>query len=431
MHVEGTLLEPKWDIVVRPSEQWFSNSIMLLPPIEKATDLSSLVYNDVEQDHACYPGPLARFIVVHVQEENCAGLIYVVQHSVIDAILISLFLEDLDATLNSTKLKLLIPYKAWADSYYNLQYSITAKVSVNWHVSRLRAISKNVAALFPVQRAPKWFKGCSEGWIDASGKLGPPRKLLTAGSPGLKGITRPTTLKDIRLLKVQHKIHPSQIVRAALANVLVMHTKQPYALFAYVHGGRTWPFMSDWQIASMPAAMDVNGPTIDVTVDRVFVDRQEKVLQILECLQKEQSLLNRYSSVPLNQIISTLNQKQKPLEEPECYEDANCLPRFDEEGKDCDFLIEVIKRMFFNWLPHSYAALDYKRLQNMQLESRADCGCQWNCVMLDETTLSVHLTWDDAQLRFDEMDNMLAEVLKVAELFATSVNWDKKIEELL
>lgn len=64
------------------------------PPI-----LKRLLWNDPRYDFAAYPGPMFRAVVTHVKEENCAGLVYMVQHSVFDGISLEFFLQDLDALL--------------------------------------------------------------------------------------------------------------------------------------------------------------------------------------------------------------------------------------------------------------------------------------------------------------------------------------------
>ena len=136
---------------------WFSHCITFVDPVKTAKDLSTLVYNDPKLDYAAYPGPLFRFVITHIHDENCAGLVYMAQHSVFDGVSLPLFIEDLNTLLvsPSSMLKPHVPYKAWVDNYYNLQDSSIANSHVSWQVQRLRGISKSAATLFPVQRAPE------------------------------------------------------------------------------------------------------------------------------------------------------------------------------------------------------------------------------------------------------------------------------------
>lgn len=91
-------------IVLRPSSTWFQHCITTLDePIDTAADLKRLLSNDPQYDFAAYPGPMFRAVVTHVREENCAGLVYMIQHSVFDGISLEFFLQDFDALLVAGK----------------------------------------------------------------------------------------------------------------------------------------------------------------------------------------------------------------------------------------------------------------------------------------------------------------------------------------
>jgi len=395
-------------LTMRPSAKWFSHCITFVDPVETAEDLRTLVYNDPKLDYAAFPGPLFRFVITHIKDENCAGLVYMGQHSVFDGVSLPLFIEDLNTLLVSpaAALKPHVPYKAWADSYYNGQDSVMAHTHVAWQAQRLRGISSNPATLFPIQRAPEWFKGSSIGWIDSkTGKPGQPRKSLDANPTGAKGLFIQGKLPDIQALKVQHGIEGSQIVKAALAVVTTKHTKQEYALFGETQAGRTWPFLLPWQVERMPLAMDVDGPAVQGTVNRIPVNSEETVLSMLSRLQAEQLNLNKHAYAPRHHLIAALER--------------------EKEGEGA-FLKDAFKRQIFNWLPIPQS-WEFKGLRKVQIESRTDCGLLWNFVMVDRTTTMVNPTWDDAQLRKSEVEEMAREILRVAEEFATIGNWGMKV----
>jgi acyl-CoA synthetase (AMP-forming)/AMP-acid ligase II/aryl carrier-like protein len=272
-------------LTIRPSAKWFSHCITFVDPI------NTLAYNDPKLDYAAFPGPLFRFVITHIRDENCAGLVYIAQHSVFDGVSLPLFIEDLNTLLVSPAavLKPHVPYKAWADNYYNLQDSAIAHTHVAWQARRLQGISSNPETLFPIQQAPEWFKGSSIGWIDSrTGLPGAPRKSLDAEPIGVKGLFIQGKLPDIQALKMQHGIEGSQIVKAALAVVTTKYTKQEYALFGQAQAGRTWPFLLPWQAERMPPAMDVDGPAVQGTINRIPVNYDETVLSMLSRLQAEQ-----------------------------------------------------------------------------------------------------------------------------------------------
>jgi len=196
-------------ITVRLSQTWFSHCITLLPAISSPELLDGVAYNDPNLDYTCFPGPLFRAVLVPITNSDDIGLIYQVQHSLFDAISLSLFIEDLDALLSKpdTVLKPHVPYKAWADYYYNLSSSHLATASVNWQASRLKGISLHPKTLFLVQRAKGWSKGSSQGWIDPTTSLpGGSRPSLDAHQIGITGIKESAQLLDIQALIIEHGI---------------------------------------------------------------------------------------------------------------------------------------------------------------------------------------------------------------------------------
>jgi len=61
---------------------------------------------------------------LRVDEEDCVGLVYMIQHSNFDALSYEMFLEDLDPHLLNVKAPLTprALYKSWEDSFYNLRH---------------------------------------------------------------------------------------------------------------------------------------------------------------------------------------------------------------------------------------------------------------------------------------------------------------------
>ena len=51
--------------------------------------------------------------------------------------------------------------------------------------------------------------------------------------------------------------------------------------------------------------------------------------------------------------------------------------------------------------------------------------------MMDQTTLKMNPTWDDAQLRRVEIEEMMNGILRVAEAFAKEENWVKTISQIV
>jgi hypothetical protein len=290
-----------------------------------------------------------------------------------------------------------------------------ATASVNWQASRLKGISSQPKTLFPTQRAKGWFKGSSQGWINLTTSLpGGPRPSLDVHPIGITGIKGSAQLTDIQALKIEHGIETSQVVKAALAIMTTRRTGQTEALFGQSQAGRSWPFMLDWQIERIPPAMDIDGPLLQRTLNRISISPSSTIIDLLESLQSEQQLLNKHAYAPLNALVAALDKG------------------IEGEGA---FMSDAYQRHIFNWLPTHNGELGdgygLKKLKNVQIEATDDLGLLWNCVMLDRETVQIHPTWDDAQLRQVEVKGMLDEILDIAEKLSRKENWSKRLEEVV
>lgn len=392
-------------IIIQPNKEWFNNCITVVDPVETAEDLKRLLWNDREHDCATAPGPLFKVALTHITDQGCAGLICVAQHSVFDGISLSYFFEDLDALLNCksrSSLAKRIPFKAWIDSEYNLRNSVLARKSVDWHAKRLTGLHSKNACLFPAQRAPEWFHGDSNGWIDVStGKSGPDRKPLSTNEEGVLGISEVCNLPHIPKLKQEHGVEPSTLLKAALAMMNSKSTCQSTALMAQHQAARSWPYLQDWQAAHLPSAMEVNGPTVQTAVLAVDLKEGESVLGYLQRLESEQAMITQHALAPFGDVVAKLNENQ--------YGDG-------------DVMREVTRRQIFNWLPR---APSYDRLKRIQHVSRTDLGLLWDCVQLDPARVQVSLIWDDAQVTPSEARDMLASLMDFATVLGDEASWAK------
>lgn len=466
-------------VVLRPSSTWFHHCITILDkPIDTAADLKRLLWNDPQYDFAAYPGPMFRAVVTHVREENCAGLVYMIQHSVFDGISLEFFLQDLDALLvadnntatsSSSLIPQRVPFRAWIESEFQLRNSLAAQTSVQWHVNRLRGIHSHHAALFPRQKAPEWFKGDSTGWIDEStGKPGPERKLASSEEKenqkeeanGVTGLSQNISLPDMQHLKHTHGIDASTVMKAALALLNTKLTGHKVALFAeYFAARNSWPHLPEWMSRVLPEPMEVDGPTVQKVVVAIEVPltggAKEKegeegegngssVLGFLIKLQKEQDLMKKYVHAPFRDVIDGLD-------------DNNTTTTNDARENDAETTLSISRRQIFNWLPpppppSSSSSQQNHHLSKIQQISRTDCGLLWNFIQLPPTTKSTptknHTTknhntendknehavkiqimpsWDDAQLTCREVSSWMEELGDLAKGISKRENWGRGV----
>ncbi|GAB7364539.1 hypothetical protein MBLNU230_g5346t1 [Neophaeotheca triangularis] len=399
-------------VIVRPSEKLWKHCIIVAEPVDTAEDLKRLLWNNQQYDFAAFPSPLFRVALAHVKEENCAGIVYMAQHSTFDGISLPFFLEDLDALISGKDVASLaqrVPFKAWIDSEYMLRHSQSSKLAVDWNVSRLRGCGTKKNCLFPKQRAPEWFKGDSTAWLDLStGKPGPSRTSLTPGGDGVTGLSNTCDLPDTQTLKQKHGIDTSTVMEVALALLNTKLTGGDTALFAQYQASRTWPHLQEWQISRLPPAMEVDGPMVQAIVVAIKTTGHDSVLELLQKAQTEQGELTANAHAPFDDVVAQLNS--------------------DGSG-DGDVMVDALRRQIFNWLPSSRLG-DFQSLRKIQQVSRTDVGILWNVMQLSATQVAVMPSWDDAQLTPSEVEDMLAEVIRLAEALASEANWRSDLGEL-
>lgn len=407
IHLDGKA----YHIVVRPSAKFFDACITTVEDPETSNNLNMLAFNDMEIDYAADPGSLFKVLLTHVKDENRAGMVYMVQHSIFDGISLPLFLQDIDASLceqTSDSPPQRFPYKAWADSYDALSTSKSILHSVDWHVERLAnaQIHKRPEALFPFQRASEWFKGDASGWKD-----GVTRQSLDAEPSGVRGLNKQCFLPGASNLRKTHGVETPQVLKAALAILNHKQTRSPVALFAQYQAARTWPGLLDWQIAQLPSAMDVCGPTVQVVVNAIEINPAQTVADMLKDLQAQQSQLNKHAIAPFDQIIERLNAH--------------------ESGPGAgDFMREVWRRQILNWLPPD-EGVQLKCLNKVQQISRIDVGLLWNVLAVGHEEIQVMPSWDDAQLRKAEVEDLTEDLIRLARWLVLERNCAETISNTL
>lgn len=396
-------------VIVRPIDTFFSQFISVVAAVPNSKALVDFEYDNLKVDFAADPGPMLRIFVMDIEDESCAGIVCIGQHSVFDITSMHRWSEDLDVALSNPNTELMqhVPYQLWAEHYYNLRHSHNAKQSIAWNAERLRDIGEHREALFPVARVPGWFKGNTEGWIDVeTGKLGQHRPMLDK-CDGVEGKYHTITLQDATELKSKFGIEIPQVLKAALAVVNTRHTGSDIALFGQYQAGRSWPFLPHWHASRMPEAMQIDGPTIQLVALSILLQRNDQVLDLLQKLQAEQAGINEHCHAPYFDLMAKLN----------------------EQGTGCGNMMEdILRRQIFNWLPA--APTEYESLETTSVVSRSSLGLLWDCSMSNQGEVVVHLTWDGAQLEGVEVENLLKEFGMVSEQLANRDNWEKSIGEL-
>ena len=396
-------------VVMKPNSNWHKIAIGEGFEVDKPEELRTL---RKDTDYVAYPGPLFRMMLVNIKGTGTAGIVYYGNHSVFDALSISLWLEDLDAALHSEN-ALPAPhadFRVFARRYHDFRASISARESCAFHHDRLRGISRCRQALWPPRRAPQWFKGNDEGWVHTNGSPGnrEERKSLNGSNGlGVRGINGSVMLPSLAQMKKAYGIPAQIVMKAALALLNIHCTRQRQAIFSEPEAGREWPPSSYSEEEDLPNPMDIPGPTLEIVLNRIFVDPEEDLQSFLRSLQGQQQELLKHARAPIREIEALLAAEED-------------LPG-DALNDD------IIRRQGFNWLPSTNTQFRYGNIRQIQVDSWSDLGLRWNCIQVDAQTVAVNASFDDAQLRAAEVEKAVDELLEAARWVADTENLERKL----
>ncbi|KAL8811629.1 MAG: hypothetical protein Q9200_001657 [Gallowayella weberi] len=396
-------------IILRSNHRWQQLAISEGHEVDNPDDLKTLHFNDNTRTYATPPGPLFKIMIVAVRSTNAAGLIFTGHHSTFDASSLALWFEDLDIALRTHRPpKAHADFKLFAKSRYRYIDSPNANEAVKFHVSRLKGYTNYRSALFPPQRAPQFFRGDDSGWRHIDGTPGKAceRRILDSDPQGWAGISSSITLPSLPQIKSRYGITANIVFNAAVAIQNIHHTNSSQAFFGQAEAARAWPSLTGSPDPALPNTMDIAGPTWEGVINRIHLDRSQKLLAFLEQLQQEQRLLTKYAQAPFFAIEAAL--ASSPF--------SSKPPMMEHELFD-----SVYRRQFFNWLPPSHAS--YTRLEGLQSEGGADTALQWNFQYVDgkKGVVGVNAAYDDCQLRSVEVKRWIEEVFEAAEWICASV----------
>ncbi|KAL8804138.1 MAG: hypothetical protein Q9182_002772 [Xanthomendoza sp. 2 TL-2023] len=392
-------------IILRPNHRWQQVAISQGYEVDNPEDLKRLQFNDNDRVYATPPGPLFKIMIVAVRSTDAAGLIFTGHHSTYDASSLAMWFEDLDTALRTHRPpKAHADFKLFAKSRYRYIDSSNANEAVNFHVSRLKGYTNYRSALFPPQRAPQFFHGDDSEWRHVDGTPGKAseRQILDSDPQGWAGISSSITLPALSKIKLVYGITANIVFKAAVAIQNIHHTNSSQAFFGQTEAARAWPCPTGSPDPALPNTMDIAGPTWQGVINRIHIDRSQKILPFLEQLHGEQRLLTKYAQAPFLAIEAALTSSSPPMIDHELYN-------------------SVFRRQCFNWLPPLHAA--HTRLKQVQVVGGGDIGLHWNFrhVDVEKGVVGVNVGYDDCQLRSVEVKQWIEEVFEAVEWICAGV----------
>ena len=210
-------------VIIRPSSRWFELAITNAESVGDLEDLRTLELSRREHENITSSTvPLFHITVSFVESQGSAAFIVYGNHSVFDAISISMFQEDLQSLLinESAVIPPRTSYSIFANAYYSHRASVQSQISLKHHVSRLRGIGKLRDALWPTSCSSQMLEG--EGTSHRHDESSPQKscdRILFEGSmsQGVKGFTRRAKVTPMGKLQSEHKVSHAVVIKAAVA----------------------------------------------------------------------------------------------------------------------------------------------------------------------------------------------------------------------
>ncbi|KOC13993.1 AMP-binding enzyme family protein [Aspergillus flavus AF70] len=397
-------------LVMHPSENWMKLQVMDGGTVKDINSVETYKLNDPDFDHIDGKGPLFRATILSVENPSVVGLVMHLHHLIFDAHILLRWFEDLKDLLNhKDQLLDFHPYRDYIADYQGNRTGKAARRAVDFHVNRIRGVSSATDALWPRQIAPHWLKGDNQGWVHSDNTPGHPseRPLLDGDkSIGTKGITRAVHVPKISELQHKFAITPPIIAKCACALINVRMTGAKEAIFGLVESGRTWPAADDSHPNNKGIdILEVDGPTINQCLSRTTITPDERAIQLLSRMSKEQDDIVSNIYAPLDEICRKLD---------------------DSDSKS---FLDILFRQSLNWRMGGYKEHASDPIKVIENISRSDFGLFWLPGMMEGDLFRLNVKYDDAQLRAADVYNVMTEFLCAVAWLCDPGNLDKPVSQ--
>lgn len=420
-------------LIMAATDAWFKHQILDGEQIDRAEDLLTHKLNDSAWDFVSPAGPLLKATVLPIRDSSDIGLVLHWHHAIFDGLIIKRWYLELTHLLNYQPSPVSFhPFEHFSDSFYHYRQSPSAKEAVDFHVRRLRGIASRRDRIWPVQRAPRWLKGETKGWKHLNGGLGKPEERVALDgdkATGTMGSNLTVPVPNILKMRAEHEISPPIIAKAACALFNLQIIGGDEAIFASVESGRSWPVADTAKSNSLDPSdelinpLTIDGPTMTETINRIRLHPGETVHQFLIRLQEDQREIDLYSHAPIASILDRL-----------------------EDPADVETVRDVLQRQIYDWLPaarpveqsettpgvenkETSATNTASSMEILECLGRTDLGIVWFPTLIDEDTLHLEATWDNAQLRASEVHEAMLKFMFAIVWLADPQNLERPVAD--
>lgn len=418
-------------VTVRSSEEWFRTSITTGWTVQTKEGLNQLLLDDPILDNASAPGPLVKFHIARVLEDDTSGIVLVASHSVNDMSMTKVWLEDVVTLLTGEGS--LVPhaqFRDYATAFFDHRDGLEADNGIKYWATKHQGISQLPESTFwPPQRAPEFFKGVDLGWSRWNGTKARKNERLISQAEKVraqKGIRRMVQVADIAKLKAEHNVPVFMLVKTAIALLNISKTGGKEVVFGTINAARSWPFASDYSALEREAyaanPLDISGCTTEYVLDRIPVGRSKSVLDLMQQVTKDEEQNSAFAHTPFFRIVDRLRDPLGP-------DDTRS---FCERDSDAESLLPLIRRQSFNWLPTAPTAQNPRGLRFQEMLTRMDNGLTITGFLCDDKrSVALSFSWDAEHLNFGEAERALGELVGFVEVLGREESWGVCVEGLL
>ena len=403
-------------VIVRPSQAMSRASVAILPEVEDLDQLCKLRFPKADDNNVqLYSGgPLARFAITSVKNENCTGLVMLAHHSIFDATSIQAFSRDVELNLSNVQTsEPYTDYKLFADTLYLHSVSVPAQNSVAYHLNRLRGSGPLRETCWPPQRCPGWFIGDDTGYkipVDPQNSLLQERRPVDGDDDygRVQEIKKTAELEDLAELRSKLKVSVPTLFKAACAILNSRLSGAEEVMFANVQGGRQWPFLGDGIAKLLPNPVTIAGNTLSLVMNRIHVHGNERVGVYLTRLKEEQRSLTKHAHAPTAAISAQLN----PSDAAAFY---------------------AGRRQLLNYNPSLgfWASIEGKtKGQLIKVEGFTEVMLEWHCGVIGSNTAVLIAQWDGAQFGKAKVERWTEVFMNTLQWLARLDNWGKTLADV-
>ena len=405
-------------VVMRPRSAWLDLQVTDGFTVDDIAALKSYRLNDASWDWLPRTGPLLRATLVPLRDPpGSTGLIIHVHHVMFDYHTINCGLQDLRDLVSKhsnhsvTPLRHFHHYRSFARSYRTYRNGPTAEEDVNFHVNRLRGISKDPAAIWPPLRQDSDLL-----------PLDPSKRRA------FDTISRSVHLPEIAHVQAQAGVSAAMMGKCACTLVNLRHTGASEAIFTTTHSGRLWPTpppSNSHRTAPAPHPLEIDGPTLVWRVERVPTPSpHETTIQFLRRVAKSQDEMVTHTHAPLGKVLHSLSH---PSEGEQNDPETN--------KADKTLINRILFHQLFNWVlekinnSSSASSTATSPLRVVDMLSHADLSLVWAPCLRPDNVCGLDIRYRHGQFEVGEVEAFAGEFLDTMAWLAEPGNLNRAVLE--